>query len=284
MAAVEKRARLRGLATGWLESGDPTKPIFLFLHGYPDGPDIWDKQAEHFSRDYHVIRPYARGVGPSEPSPDTRRYGHDGMALDWLEVLKSIDPKSERPVVLAGHDLGAVQACHLAPLLGPRLRALVIFNGISSRQFLRRLANPAQQIRSWYIYLMQLPKIPELIARAFPRRILAAGRGRLALRPAGRVPLDRVVNPIQQYRALFREGLGFARSRTPRLKAPVLVVWGCYDPFIVTPTTEEWERFASSVTIRILPGSHWLYREKPQQVNALVAEFLESALGGSKAA
>ena len=56
---------------------------------------------------------------------------------------------------------------------------------------------------------------------------------------------------------------------------PVLVLWGTNDPFLEPPTMEEWERFGSDVTLRIMDGGHWIYRDKADEVNTLVDEFLK---------
>ena len=155
----------RGLPTGWLESGNPTGPILFCLHGFPDDPTIWDRQAEAFKNDFQILRPFARGISPSEPSSVLSRYSTKAFALDCLSILKQIDATGKRPVVLLGHDLGAAHAWQLAPLLGPRLKGLVIFNGASLPQMAKRLRSSRQILKSWYIFAMQIPWLPETVFR-----------------------------------------------------------------------------------------------------------------------
>src|SRR5687767_5578947 len=105
---------IRNLKTAWLESGpENSDRIFLFLHGCPDSPEIWDSQIQHFSKNSLVLAPYLRGVGPSE-SPRKRggdnRYSLDSIALDHLEILRKYDPNGKRKVVVVGHDIGAPYA------------------------------------------------------------------------------------------------------------------------------------------------------------------------------
>jgi pimeloyl-ACP methyl ester carboxylesterase len=156
---------IRTLKTGWLEEGENKKPILLMLHGYPDDPSTWDFQAEFFKSHFHVIRPFNRGVEPSEPSERISRYGLDGASSDLLDILQEIDPEKTRKIICVGHDLGAVLAWNLAPLLGARLSALIIFNGLSLNQFVRRFSSLQQQRQSWYIYFMQIPFLPEFLIK-----------------------------------------------------------------------------------------------------------------------
>jgi pimeloyl-ACP methyl ester carboxylesterase len=59
----------------------------------------------------------------------------------------------------------------------------------------------------------------------------------------------------------------------PRLRTPVLLLWGSRDAFLLPPTAEEWEPFAADVTTRILPAGHWIHRERAAEVNRLIDDF-----------
>lgn len=278
---VVRRAKLRGLETAWREAGPDSGPILLCLHGYPDSPAVWEAQESVFSDRYRVVAPYTRGASPSEPSTDLSRYGRDAIALDWLGVLDHVDPSGQRDVVLMGHDLGVVQACHLAPLLGARLRAVILFNGLSLPIMVRRLRNPSQVVRSWYIWAILAPgRMVDRFTRTFPRTALHLVRKVAEAPPAtdeekAAAPAA-LTDPLRQYRALARELWRASRERAPRIAAPVLVLWGTHDPFLLVPSQEEWETFASDVTIRLLEGGHWLMKEKSTTVNAICREFLEA--------
>lgn len=276
---VLRQARIRGLQTGWLETAAPSAdaPILLCLHGYPDSPEIWDLQRRHFESRFQVVCPFARGLAPSESTRDVGRYGQQAGTLDVLQILREVDPSGRRPVALLGHDLGAVHACHLAPHLGRRLSALIIFNGMSLAQMVRRLRRPKQLTRSWYLYLFQIPGLPEWVAGRFPgtARALVARTGG----SGGDVPRvsGSFTAPVNQYRAFLREVPRTIRRGMPRVTCPVLVIWGRHDPFLVAPTLDEWEPISPDVTVRLLDAGHWVYRERADEVNRLLMEFLERA-------
>lgn len=267
----------RGLKTSWLRSGTPGKPILLFLHGYPDSPDTWEFQVQHFKDDFDILCPFVRGAGPSEKAKEVRRYGLESVGLDILAILKKADPSQTRPIYCVGHDLGAVHASHLAHLLGDRLEGLVLMNGLPLPQMVRRMKLPRQQMKSWYIYLMQLPLLPESVARFFPRALLAVAHRLGEVPERSRLEVsevkDCVVYTVNQYRAFARAIPRYWRGQEPKIDCPVLILWGDRDAFLVTPTADEFKPFASRFTTRILEGNHWIHREQPKRVNRLLEEF-----------
>jgi pimeloyl-ACP methyl ester carboxylesterase len=279
----ERTEIFRGLATSWWEAGDPANPILLFLHGFPDSPETWEAQVAYFRERYHVICPFARGAGPSEESDELSRYGTDASALDMLQLLAKIDPSGQRPVWIVGHDLGAVHAWSLAPLLGSRLRGVALINGLGLAPMLSRWKRPKQHGLSWYIYAMQIPGLAETMIRLTPQRMLALahrlGTLPLAQRPDGTKAVEWTMHPLRQYRQFVREIPRTALRQLPRLQAPLLLLWGSRDAFLLPPTKEEWETFASDVTTRILPAGHWVHREKAAEVNRLLGGFFGNSPG-----
>jgi pimeloyl-ACP methyl ester carboxylesterase len=279
---VQRSMRIRGLETAWLEGGNPDGLCLVFLHGFPDTPESWSSQFPHFLEKFHIIAPYSRGTYPSERATEVRRYGNEAVALDVLQLLNEVAPNKK--VILVGHDLGAAQAWYIAPLLSSQLAGMVIINGMSVQQMMDRLGRWEQHLRSWYIYAFQIPRVPEIILRRFPGRLINMAHRKARLRPDLRPRISQtvrgLVNPINQYRAHVRAIPQIAGDRMPIIQQPVLVLWGENDPFLLTPRRSEIAPYARRVTIRILPGNHWLHREKAEQVNQIIEEFVEG-LGAS---
>jgi pimeloyl-ACP methyl ester carboxylesterase len=125
---------------------------------------------------------------------------------------------------------------------------------------------------------MQLPWLPEQLVRWFPDEILEFAHSVGKLPQAQRLQSQQVENclehPLNQYRAFVRD-IPKVRTRVlPRLQAPVLVIWGKEDPFLVAPRVSEWENAAADTTTRILPAGHWVHRERDEEVNRLIEKFL----------
>lgn len=282
-----RQETIRGLKTGWLTDGPKDAPLLVFFHGFPDTPESWNRQIAAFATKYRVIAPYIRGAGLSEAAGDLTRYAPDAVALDVLQMLDEVDPDHKQKIICIGHDLGAVHAWHLAGLLQDRAGGLVIINGLTIRQMLTRWRMPRQLKRSWYIFLMQLPLIPELLVRAAPSplRTLAYKLGGLAkaARPEGSgfAIVDRraMLHPLNQYRAFMREVPKVMSRRRQRVPCPVLVLFAENDPFLTPPSYDELSADARRLTVRIIPGNHWLHRDQPERVNKLLARFFAESLG-----
>lgn len=285
MAAPIRRREFRNLKTAWVDTGPSDAPILFFLHGYPDSAETWNFQIEQFKEKYHVVCPYTRGTGGpegSEASNTVDRYGQSALALDALQVLDSVDPSKSKPIIIIGHDLGVVTAWNLAPLLRARLKGLVLINGLNLHQMLRRVGDPAQLLKSWYIYLLNIPYLSEFVATHFSKRVLkfAYDLGGLpgALRELPEDPSRNLIAPMNQYRAFTREIPNLLRTKPQKIKCPTLVLWGKNDAFLLPPTLDELEPYTNEVTVRILDGNHWLHREKSNEVNVLLEEFLKRNL------
>lgn len=273
--------KFRGLKTGWWEAGSTNNPVMLFLHGYPDSPETWEFQLEHFRKRFYCIVPFSRGAGISQKSSRQQRYGSCSQALDILQLLQTIPIERGRPVYLVGHDLGAVHAWNVAPLLGAQLKGVVLINGLGMRPMLGRLNMLSQHRKSWYIYGMQVPYLPELLLRLSPERFLNLAH-RLGKLPQGRRLNETqvegcLVHTINQYRAFVREIPEALRVHPRRLSCPILVLWGNADAFLTVPRETEWDDLATSVTVRLLPAGHWVHRERYEDVNRLLGDFV----GGS---
>ena len=270
-------AEIRGLATAWLEAGEPGRPIAFLCHGFPDDPHAWSQQIDVLAVKFHVIAPFVRGCDRSAPAGDVRRYGTKAILLDHLEVLQRVQISDITPVTVIGHDLGAAHAIELARALGPRLAGAIIINGTDVGTFARRLSRPEQVKRSWYMGLMQLPLLPEAAVKFIPESCawLAGELGGLRKDLRETVGFERrTLAPLNQYRAFARELPNKNQERPARIRAPMLVLWGRDDELLEPPAKLEWERIGLNVTIRILVGGHWLHRENADLVNPIILDFM----------
>lgn len=272
-----REKHIRGLNTAWIEAGDASQPILLLLHGFPDSAEYWDRQIEFFSNSYRIIAPFVRGAKPSEKARDLKRYSPDALAFDVLEILQEVDPLKEKPIYCIGHDLGGALAWHLAHLIQSRLAGLVIINAVTLNQMVKRFKRPKQLLKSWYMFAMQVPKAPELLMQRFPIWFLDFAHAAGDLQGAARPPLSNLrgalSGPMNQYRAFLRATPSEIKRTKKRVAAPVLVIWGSDDAFLLPPSLDEMESEAENVTVRILPGNHWIHRSESVKVNQLIAEF-----------
>lgn len=162
-APLPPGCRERTIATATLqqqhlvESGDPTAPLVVLLHGFPEFWYSWRHQLSALSAAFHVVAPDLRGYGGTEKPA----VGYDMLTLAGdvdalLQVLTSND-SARRPVTLVGHDWGGVVAWATATLHPERIDKLVAIDAPHPLAYLHGLLrHPGQLLRSWYIAMFQV--------------------------------------------------------------------------------------------------------------------------------
>ena len=149
---------LPGGRFAFLQAGEAAAPLALCLHGFPDHPRTFEPLlGPLLAAGYRVAAPWMRGYAPSALSGPfhTRRLGADA-----LELARALSP--DRPVLLIGHDWGAVAGWSAASLGPGPIGALVAISVPHPSAFTRNFArHPLQWMRSWYVGALQIPLLPE---------------------------------------------------------------------------------------------------------------------------
>lgn len=81
MTTHYRKATIHGLEIFYREAGDPAKPAFLLLHGFPASSFMFRQLIERLAGDFRVIAPDYPGFGHSEAPPPARfSYTFDHLA------------------------------------------------------------------------------------------------------------------------------------------------------------------------------------------------------------
>ncbi len=250
--------------------------MLVCVHGFPDSAELWDGVVSRLADRFQVVMYDVRGTGSSSAPPRRRAsYRLERLEDDFVAVLDAV--AGERPVHVLAHDWGSIQCWHF--LTGSRLRGRVASSVSVSGPcldhagyFLRNGSRGAvlqQVLHSWYVYLFQLPWLPELGFRTgMSQRVLQ----RLAP-DVGAVAARDCLNGLWLYRAnLVRRLWRPSRRYT---EVPVLAVSPRSDPFVLTPLQTEVGRWARDLRVSIVDGGHWLPRSSPEVVAELTAEHID---------
>ena len=150
----QRRVRAGVLDVAFHESGDPSGPAVVLLHGFPYDVHAYAQVAPLLAANgCRVVVPYLRGYGSTAfVEPTTMRSGQQGaLAADLLALLDAL--QIER-ALLAGYDWGGRAACVVAALWPERCAALVSAGSYNIQQ-LARANEPlpaADEQRLWYQY------------------------------------------------------------------------------------------------------------------------------------
>ncbi|HEX5660588.1 MAG TPA: alpha/beta hydrolase [Polyangiales bacterium] len=279
----------RGLRFEVATAGEGDK-LALLLHGFPECAYSYRHQIELLvSLGYRVWAPNMRGYGRTD-----RPLGVKSYAMELLEsdVSDLIDASGAKSVLLVGHDWGGVVAWSYA-MHGTRpIEQLVILNAPHPARFFQALRTVAQLKRSWYIFLFQLPWLPEyLIGRDRARSLETVVRGAAVhqdrfsdhdvdvIRDNASIP-GALTAMINYYRASGRQLLSNKRGTgVKKIRVPTLLIWGERDIALGKELTYGVDNYVSNLTVRyIADASHWVQQDAPDAVN----RELTAWLGGPK--
>ncbi|MEU7485195.1 SDR family oxidoreductase [Streptomyces sp. NPDC042319] len=298
-------ARERRIATGGVELcvaelGDPARPTVMLVHGYPDSKEVWSRVAPLLAERFHVVLYDVRGCGRSTaPQPLRGGYTLEKLTDDFLAVADAVSP--DRPVHLVGHDWGSVQSWEFVTVRRTqgRIASFTSMSGPSLDHFghwiKKRMARPTprraaqllnQGAKSWYVYMLHTPALPELawkgpLGKRWPKIL-----ERVEKVPAGDYPTASLPTDAAHGAWLYRDNVR-ARLRRPRADAyahcPVQLITPTGDAFLSERLYDELEQWVPQLTRRTLPAKHWVPRTRPDQLAAWIEEFVTAKEEGDPA-
>ncbi|MFF9582608.1 SDR family oxidoreductase [Streptomyces achromogenes] len=295
--ARERRVRTGGVDLCVAELGDPAQPTVVLVHGYPDSKEVWSEVAVRLADRFHVVLYDVRGHGRSTaPKPLRGGFTLAKLTDDFLAVVDAVSP--DRPVHLVGHDWGSVQSWEFVTVgrTEGRIASFTSISGPSLDHFGHwidaRVKRPTprrvgqllgQGAKSWYVYLLHTPALPELawrgpLGKRWPGILERAERV-----PAGDYPTASLPSDAAHGAWLYRDNVR-TRLRRPRpdayAHAPVQLITPQGDVFLSERLYDDLDRWVPRLTRRTLPAGHWVPRTRPDQLSAWIEEFVVSVEGG----
>jgi len=249
------------------------RPVVL-LHGFPDSGRLWRHQVPALAgAGFQVIVPDLRGYGRSGKPEDVEAYSLMALAGDVIAILSDLGLTRAHVV---GHDWGAALAWAMASLAPTTVDHLAVLSVGHPATFRR---TPLQREKSWYMLLFQFPGIAE--------RWLTEGDW-ANFRAWSRHPdTDQVIADLEAAGSLT-PGLNWYRANVPPeswvapplmlppVQASTMGIWSTEDMALTeTQMTDSAENVAGPWRYERLEGpGHWMQLEAPDQVNALLLDFL----------
>jgi pimeloyl-ACP methyl ester carboxylesterase len=253
----------------------------VLLHGYPESSASWRAVSPGLTEaGYRVLAPDQRGY-----SPGARPLGRRAYVMTELvdDVLALADQAGVERFHVVGHDWGGAVAWALATDHADRLRTLTVLSTPHPAAFLRSMVRSSQALRSWYMALFQIPRLPEWLTLAGDARLALSTMRRSGLsEDRAREYVEAMSKPgaltaaLNWYRAVPYEATAIRDAKS--VTVPTLYVWSTKDVALGRKAAELTAGFvAAPYRFEILEGvSHWIPEEAPDDVLRLVLEHLRS--------
>ena len=263
-----------GLTFPVVDSGPIDGEIVVLLHGFPQTPTSWAAVSEHLhGQGYRTVVPWQRGYARTATPPRRWQYRSSELAADIAALLERTGPAH-----LVGHDWGASTAWLTAAAYPHLVRTLTAVSVPHPLAFLRAFLRSDQALKSYYMYLFQVPFVPEFLARRFPSRFESFLRASGMPGPAIGTVVDEVLTP-----GLLGGGLNYYRGMPftavkpgegTRIGCPVTYVWSTDDIALNRAGAElAGEYVDGPYRFVVLDGvSHWIPDERPEQLAGLIAD------------
>lgn len=297
--ARERYVRTGGVELCVAELGDADRPTVVLVHGYPDSKEVWSEVALQLAERWHVVLYDVRGHGRSTaPKPLRGGFTLEKLTDDFLAVIDTVSP--DRPVHVVGHDWGSVQSWEFVTVgrTEGRIASFTSMSGPSLDHFghwiKKRMARPTprrvgqllgQGAKSWYVYMLHTPVLPELawrgpLGRRWPRIL-----ERLEKVSPGDYPTASLPDDAAHGAWLYRDNVR-ARLSRPRADAyahaPVLLITPTGDSFLSERLYDELEDWVPALVRRSLPAKHWVPRTRPDQLASWITEFVSANESGER--
>lgn len=263
--------------------------LVVLLHGFPEFWYSWRFQIPALAKHFKVVVPDLRGYNDSDKPASG--YDLDTLANDVYGLIQSLGYERAH---IVGHDWGGAIAWHLAHQFPQAIRQLAILNAPHPHRFVRDLFTNLDQLRrSWYVFALQIPELPEwLIQQNLRTFIKALFRDQAVRKGAFSLRDTEIYHAALEKPGVLKAALSYyrqmmapqnwvktlGRSLQP-ISSPTLVLWGEEDAFLVQALTHDMEQFvAAPFQLTMVPNcGHWIQQEAPQTVNRELVQFLRQA-------
>ncbi len=264
-----------------IDAGPPDGPVVVLLHGFPQQNTSWEAIVARLTANgFRCLVPNQRGYSPGARPRRRRDYRVSELVADTLAL---IDANGADRVHLVGHDWGAAVAWSVAGYAPERLASLTALSVPHPVAFVRSLFTTRQGLASWYMFVTQLPWLPERFmlgrdgsGKAIVESLIHSGLPREAAERDARAMArpGSLTAALNWYRAMPMNGSGLG-SAQQKVTVPTMYVWSDRDIAITAKPARATANYVSGpYRFETLTGtSHWIPEEKPEQIADMLLQW-----------
>lgn len=257
-----------------IDDGPIDGPPVILLHGFPQRATVWGCVASRLhDNGLRTLAPDLRGYSPRARPPARRDYRMSEIVADVVALIEALGADT---VHLVGHDWGGAAAWAVAARHPNRIATLTVASMPHPAAFVRAMPR-GQVLRSWYMAVFNLPKLPEW----FLSKLFCSPRGgaRMGLPEpfASRLYADIVASGALPGALNWYRGIPFwgrADRRIGRVRVPTTYVWSDGDFALGRTAAEMTSGYVDApYEFRIIHDvDHWLPEARPAEVSAAIVD------------
>lgn len=274
-------------------------PLMILIHGFPDYWYTWRLQMEALSEDYQCVAIDTRGYNLSDKPRGAEYYGMSLLVGDVASVIRHF---GQEKAIICGHDWGGAIAWALAITRPELLERLIILNVAHPLALAREILNNPDQMRSsQYAWDFQQADACRNLIKIFQDNNLLVEyqdrEGSLSGMSDAELLSLWVKDPEarKKYVAAFEQSdieallnyykknypkkeflLSKGPLHLPKIKAPVLIIFGLKDMAILPSTLNNtWEFLEQDMTLVTIPDSgHFVQQDAADLVTRTMRMWL----------
>ncbi len=284
---VHKYADNAGTKIHYVTMGSSTtKPLMVFVHGFPDFWYTWRQQIQTFSKHYQVVALDLRGYNLSGQPVGVDSYKIPVLLDDIRAVIHA--ERNGRKVILVGHDWGAALSWLFTGQHPELIERLVVLS-VPHPGAIRKELLPWNHL------------VAQSRASAYATRFFARGKGdgltpqdlaywvsdqRVKSRYVEAFKNSSIASMMNYYKAnysftqlarnLFDPGM--KKIYSAPIQCPVLHLHGSEEHHALLSTLEleqAWMKHPGHLTVKIITGvGHFIQREVPDYLDTTIASWL----------
>lgn len=274
---------VNGIKLHIAKQGNGEKLVIL-LHGWPEFWYTWRMQIPVLAEKFTVVAPDLRGFNLSDKPKGIKNYKIDVVASDIAALIPKLGFSKAH---IIGHDFGGATAWAFAALYPELTEKLVVLNCPHPKEMFIGMRAPRQMLRSWYIFMHQIPFLPELIYKAsLPLFFKTFLKGWMYNKQNfTNEDLKEFVKAFRQKGAMS-SSLNYYRAAIQskpnkqvfknKIKAPTLLLWGEGDKALGKEMSLNTANYIDApYEVKYFPKcSHWIQNDLPEEVNENLMRFL----------
>ena len=251
--------------------------VLLLLHGVPTSGWLYRKMINQLSESYRVIAPDMLGFGSSDSPKGYEIYKPENHAERLLALMSFLKIESWNHVF---HDAGGLWTWELLKKAPKKINNLIILNTIIFSEGF----NPPIRLEKGFLARL----IMSMYSNGISTNMMLTG-----LFKTGLVKNNLSKQDLEGYKKPLLEGKTKAMyhffsntcNHLPdhsevinNLNMPKLLIWGKHDSFLIYDKMKE--KVISNLNIKtenvhLLEAKHFIQEEQPNEISALILDFLK---------